>query len=443
MTTPDTAPELTLDQAAAGNLAHDAWRPPSARTGGLTRPLRIRDFRLLFSGEAVSLLGDQFHFVALAWLALQLTGSGLALGTVLMTAAIPRAVFMLVGGALSDRMSPRTLMLVSNALRSVVVGALAGLVISGRAELWQLYVLAAIFGVVDAFFHPALNTILPMLVPETELAPANALMQGVAQLTGLVGPAIAGLLVAAVRTGPAFAIDSVSFAVATGALVLVHGGRRAAAPDRTDGEPDPESIFATIGAGLRYAWQDPAIRALLLLTAAFNVAFAGPVNVGIAWLADNRYQGGSAAFGILLSTLGAGALVGALLAGSTPAPRRLGMVVLSIGAVMGAAMTPIGWIPVAVWVAPSLVLLGLGAGFINVHVIAWLQARTAPEMRGRVMSLVMLGAVGLVPVSMGLAGVLVDLDAVGVMFAGAGILILVSVAAALAWGVADRMRGDA
>ena len=137
----------------------------------LLRPLRIRDFRLLFTGETVNVLGDQFHFVALAWLALQLTGSGLALGTVLMTAAIPRAVFMLVGGAFSDRFSPRTLMLASNAIRAVVVGVLAALVLGGRAELWHLYVFAAIFGVVDAFFYPALNTIIPMLVPERQLAP--------------------------------------------------------------------------------------------------------------------------------------------------------------------------------------------------------------------------------------------------------------------------------
>jgi MFS family permease len=430
-----------------GTVAIELDRPvdetaPGAPSGGMVRPLRIRDFRLLFSGESVSLLGDQFHFVALAWLALQLTGSGLALGTVLMTAAIPRAIFMLVGGALSDRLSPRTLMLVSNALRSVVVGILAGLVITGHAELWHLYVLAAIFGVVDAIFHPALNTIVPMLVPERDLAPANALMQGAMQLTGLVGPAIAGLLVAAVQTGPAFAIDAASFAVAATALVLIRGGRRAATAAPGAGEPQPLGIAGTIGAGLRYAWGDPAIRALLLLTATFNLAFAGPVNVGVAWLADNRYAGGSATFGLLLSTFGAGALVGAIAAGSVRAPQRLGAVVLAIAAVMGAATTPIGLAPAAIAVAPAFVVIGLGAGFINVHVVAWLQARTVPEMRGRVMGFVMLGSMGLYPVSLAVAGVLVDLGAVTAMFAAAGLLILVSVAAAFAWGVPDRMRAD-
>ena len=164
---------------ATGELSPAVSPATSAETSpetgpALLRPLRIRDFRLLFTGETISVLGDQFHFIALTWLALQLTGSGLVLGTVLMTAAIPRAAFMLLGGAFSDRFSPRTLMLLSNVIRGIAVGILAALVLSGRAELWHLYVLAGIFGIVDAFFYPAMNTIVPMLVPERQLAPANA-----------------------------------------------------------------------------------------------------------------------------------------------------------------------------------------------------------------------------------------------------------------------------
>lgn len=133
------------------------------------KPLRFRDFRLLFTGETISVVGDHFHFVALAWLTLQLTGSGLALGSVLMVAAIPRAVFMIVGGALSDRWSPRSLMLYSNAVRAVLVGIIAALVLSGQVQLWHLYVMGAAFGVVDALFYPALQSIVPMLVDEATL----------------------------------------------------------------------------------------------------------------------------------------------------------------------------------------------------------------------------------------------------------------------------------
>ncbi|MGZ6299956.1 MAG: MFS transporter, partial [Candidatus Limnocylindria bacterium] len=115
----------------------------------LLRPLRIRDFRLMFTGETISVLGDHFHFVALAWLTLQLTGSGLALGTVLMVAAIPRAIFMLLGGALSDRFSPRSLMLYSNAIRALVVGTVATLV-RVVYTAWLLLKISAPFGVTSA-----------------------------------------------------------------------------------------------------------------------------------------------------------------------------------------------------------------------------------------------------------------------------------------------------
>jgi len=403
----------------------------------MRRPFRFRDFRLLFTGETVSVLGDQFHFVALAWLTLQLTGSGLALGSVLMVAAIPRGVFMLVGGALSDRWSPRSLMLVSNAVRAGLVGVIAGLVLTGRIELWHLYLMAAAFGVVDALFYPALNAILPMVVDEAVLAPANAVLQGSQQLAGLVGPAIAGVVVALVQTGPAFAFDALSFAVAAMALLFVAGGRRATGGDRS--ASPRTSLLATIRAGFGYAWADPAVRSLIILTAAFNFAFTGPINVGLPFLADHVLGGGSATFGLLLSAFGAGSLAGALAAGTIARIARLGTVVLAIAVGLGLGLAFIGVAPGVPAALGTLAVMGLGIGFINVHVIAWLQARTPDDMRGRVMSMVMLGSVGLAPVSFALAGVVVDLGAVPLMFAAAGAIVVAASLLGLSWGVAGRM----
>jgi MFS family permease len=408
----------------------------------LLLPLRLRDFRLVFTGESISLIGDQFHFVALAWLTLQLTGSGLALGTVLMVAAVPRAIFMLVGGALSDRFSPRTLMLVSNALRSVVVGIVAVLVLTDSAQLWHLYVLAAIFGVVDAIFHPALNTIVPMLVSERLLPPANALVQIMAQLSGLIGPALAGIVVAAVQTGPAFAVDAASFAVAAGALLLVRGGRRASTAPH-DGIEEPERLLSTIRAGLVYVWRDPPVRALLFLTAALNFAFTGPVSVGLPYLANSRFEGGSIALGLMFSAFGAGAVSGALLAGSLRHVARLGLVVLLIAVVMGIAEALVGLAP-NVWIAMVIGAgIGLGIGFLNVRVIAWLQARTPEQMRGRVMSLIMLSGVGLAPFSLAIAGAIIDLGAVTLAFAVGGAIIVAAALVGLASGIPQQMTDEA
>jgi MFS family permease len=422
MTTGDISPAIAPVTAPA----------QAPETGpALLRPLRIRDFRLLFTGETVSVLGDQFHFVALTWLALQLTGSGLALGTVLMTAAIPRAAFMLLGGAFSDRFSPRTLMLASNVIRGVAVGILAALVLADRAELWQLYVLAGIFGIVDAFFYPAMNTIVPMLVSERQLAPANALVQGSQQVMLLIGPAVAGALVALVQTGPAFAIDAASFAVAAAAIALIAGGRRPAAQPGAR----PPSMLATIGEGLRAAWADRAVRSMVLLVAAFNFAFTGPISVGLAVLAADRFAGGSAAFGLLFSAFGGGALVGAIAAGSIPRLGHLGTIFMAIAIELGVGLALLGLAPtLAVALAISAVM-GVLIGFINIQAIAWLQSRIPEVLRGRVMSLVTLAAVGLAPVSLAIAGALVEVGAVTLTFVVAGAIVVAAAIAGLAWGV--------
>jgi MFS family permease len=405
---------------------------------GFLRPLRVRDFRLLFGGESISVLGDHFHFVALAWLTLQLTGSGLALGTVLMVAAVPRAGFMLLGGALSDRWSPRSLMLYSNAIRAVLVGIIAVLVLTGHAAVWQLYLLAGSFGVVDALFYPAVNAILPMLVDEAALPPANALMQGSQQLATMIGPALAGVVVAAVQTGPAFAVDAISFAVATTTILFVVGGRRPNTAAAASGGKSP-GVLATVRAGLTYVWSDPAIRSLILLIAAFNFALSGPLLVGLPFLADHVLGGGSATFGILLSAFGAGAVAGALIAGSLRNVRRLGSIVLTEGIGLGVGLAFIGVAPNVPVAFAVLAAMGTGAGFVNVHVISWLQGRTAEEMRGRVMSMVMLGAVGLAPISYALAGAVVDLGPVPVMFGVAGAIVVAAALAGFASGAAGRI----
>src|SRR5512141_1002915 len=123
----------------AGRLARLATLP-------LLAPLRGRDYRLVWFGESVSLLGDQFHYVALSWLVLGLTGSGLALGTVLLAASLPRGAFVLVGGVLADRVSPRALMLGSNIIRAIVTAAICGLVLGSQIQVWHLVLAGLVFG---------------------------------------------------------------------------------------------------------------------------------------------------------------------------------------------------------------------------------------------------------------------------------------------------------
>ena len=131
--------------------------------------LKIRNFRLLWIGEGISLLGDQFYMIALPWLVLSLTGNALAVGTVMAMAGIPRALFMLVGGALTDRFTPRKLMINSNLARMVLTGLLAALVATNLIQIWMLYGFALFFGLADAFFFPAQSAIVPQLVDKDRL----------------------------------------------------------------------------------------------------------------------------------------------------------------------------------------------------------------------------------------------------------------------------------
>ena len=166
------------------------------RNSPLKNVLAQRNFRLLWIGEGLSLLGDQFYLIALPWLVLQMTGDILILGGILAVAGIPRAVFMLVGGAITDRFSSRTVMLVSNILRMIVVILLTVLVVTGEMRLWMLYVLTFIFGVVDAFFFPAQSSVIPQFVNQEGLQIGNTIIQGTAQLSRFVGPVLAGTLIA-------------------------------------------------------------------------------------------------------------------------------------------------------------------------------------------------------------------------------------------------------
>ncbi|HEX5466319.1 MAG TPA: MFS transporter [Candidatus Limnocylindrales bacterium] len=414
------------------------------RSSALLRPLRNTSFRDFWLGQVlVSSTGDQITLVALTWLALELTDSGLALGAVLTAAAIPRALLMLVGGAASDHWSPRSVMLVTNAVRGVVTAALGVLVLTGELQFWQLLILAASFGVMDAFFYPAESSIVPGLVPSEALEPANALAQGTMQLAGLIGPAVGGILVAAVSTAPAFLLDAVTFLVGVLALARVHYVRPTspAAHDpqaesgTVSGGPAGGRLLSTIRAGFRYAWDDRGLRAILIMIAAVDFAFIGAIAVGLAWLADTRF-GGAADFGFMLAGWSGGALLGAIVAGSVGQVRRAGVMLIVIIGAMGLGLGLIGLAPSAGLIIGVLGLMGLGNGFVNVTAIAGLQRRVEPRMLGRVMSLVMLASTGLSPISLAVAGPLVEADTV-LYFLACGAIVVIATAVGLRLGAGD------
>ncbi len=306
-----------------------------------THVLRIHNFRMLWIGEGISLLGDQFYLIALPWLVLSLTGNALAVGTMFATAGIPRALFMLVGGALTDRFTPRRLMMNSNIARMILMGLLAALVMTDLIQLWMLYVLALLFGLADAFFFPAQTSIVPQLVSQDQLQQGNAIIQGTAQLSLLVGPLVAGVTISLLDRGTphftsgmalAFGLDSLSFIASITMLGLMRIEQVNTRVERTEG-----GIFASIREGLLYVWNDATLKVVFPIVMGLNILINGPFAVGIPVVARTRFSEGAAAFGLILSVFGGGALLGTVLAGVLPKPskKQLGTVSLSILSLMG------------------------------------------------------------------------------------------------------------
>jgi MFS family permease len=358
-------------------------------------PLRNRNFVTWWLGATISLVGDHFYFVALPWVVLQLTGSGFAMGTVAMAAGIPRAALMLVGGAITDRTSPRRLLMATASARTVLVAAIGALLWVHRLQLWQLYVLAFAFGIADAFAMPSSGPLLRSLVKPEQLPAANSVWQSSALLTGILAPAPAGLIMKALGAAWAFVLDAFSF------LFIIAALWRLPDPPRNPAAAKP-GVLGSIREGLTYVGRDVALRSLMLLAAVLNFCLAGPLSVGLAYMAKTRFSS-PASFGVWVSSVAAGTLAGMLLAGVLKSQRR-GLLLVSTTAVLGVATAGMGLLPGLWLVAALLLVMGCLSGFINVQIQSWFQQRVDRPVLGRVSSVSALSSLGLMPLSMAAAG---------------------------------------
>lgn len=393
----------------------------------ILRPLRSRRLRRLWAGQTAALLGAEFHLVVIAWLALELTGSGLALGSVLVAGMIPRIVFTLVGGVAADRMGHRRILVIGNASRVVVVVVLGVLVQTGDVRLWHLYAVGLILGAITSFYMPALYTAIPRESPPDEVRAGNALMRGTAEAAGAIGPVTGGLLVAAFGTGTSVWITAACYAIATlglGRLLQAEQGPVMQEPSQPVVQAR-KSVSADLAAGFAALRQDPFLFRVLLLISAAGLALSGPITVGVPWLAREEFGVTAVAFGLMLSMWTTGSLLGVVIAGSVSSnPRWRGLVAL-VTAVLAAALAVLGLTDALVVAALCLLVMGTAAGAFNIFLLTWLQQRTRPELLGRLMSFAELAEVITAPASYLLAGWLLDVS-VRWMFLGASAVVLLS-----------------
>jgi MFS family permease len=405
--------------------------------GGLTRvrllaPLRHRDFRLLWSGMCVSLLGDGVFLVAMAWQVYALSNAPAALALVGVAMTVPTIVFLLVGGVVSDRRDRRRIMLAADLARGLAVGLMAVLSLTGALELWHVVALVAVYGAGQAFFSPAFDAIVPEVLPAEELAQANSLDQFVRPIAlRLAGPALGGVLIAALGAGSAFALDALSFAVSAAALLAMTPRERLAPPEHA-------TMLGDIGTGLRY------IRAHVWLWATFASAaiayllFMGPAEVLLPYIVKNDLHASAADLGIVFAAGGVGSVGCAIVLGQRGLPRRDITFMYVTWTLATFAIAGYG-LATAVW---QLMVASLAFNALETAgTIVWATAKqrhVPAALLGRVSSLDWLISIGLLPLSFALTGPVSGAIGVKTTLIGAGVLGgLITFAALLAPGMRD------
>lgn len=359
----------------------------SERARHVFRALRHRQFRIFWLGQAVSVTGLWMQTMALSWLVYRLTDSPLYLGLLAAARFGPSLVLSPVAGVVTDRFPRRDLLIGTQAASLVLAATLAVLTLSGQVVVWQLLVLATMQGVTDTLDLPARQTLQVDLVGLDDLQSAVSLNSSAFNTARMIGPAIAGVVVAAWGEGVCFAVNAVSYAAVLTALLAIRLPR--AAP----GEREP---FATaLHGGVRFAWRTPAVRAALVAVAVTSV-------VGLSFstllpvFARDVLHSGVRGYGLLLAGAGLGSVIGALGA----AARRGGgsqLVVLAAQSALGAGLIALATTRALLVAALCLVVIGLVVAVQLTTTNGLLQTSSPPELRGRVMSLYMWLFVGASP----------------------------------------------
>jgi DHA3 family tetracycline resistance protein-like MFS transporter len=419
---------------------------PARRQGlGVLEPLRVRDFRLLWAGMTVSLLGDGMFMVAIAWQVYLLSDAPTALSAVGLAMSLSQVVFLLLGGVASDRWDRRRVMLSADLVRAGVIGFLGLLALTGRLQLWHVVVLATLYGIGAGFFGPAFDAIVPDLVPTDVLARANSLDQILRPVAlRLAGPALGGWLIGAWGAGGAFLLDAASFLVSAAMLARMAPQRRHAACPAPPGEtwashysrfeqgdahipvgsatPAPASALREIREGLGYVRQHVWLWGTFLAAAFAYLLFVGPTEVLLPFVVKNELGGSASDLGLVFAVGGLGAIAGALIVGHRGQPRRhISFMYLTWSlatlAVAGYGLATRNW---------HLMLASLAFNALEAAgTVVWATTkhRLVPAaLLGRVSSLDWFISIGLLPVSFAVTGPVAAAIGARATLIGAGLL---------------------
>ena len=395
--------------------SHEALdRPGGLARSGLLAPLRYRDFRILWAGMAVSLLGDGIFLIAIAWESYVLWNAPAALSIVSIGMTVPTISFLLLGGVVGDRYDRRRVMACADGLRAAAVAILAVLVLMDALHFWELVGLVAVYGAGAAFFIPSFEAIVPDLLPAAELPAANALDQFVRPIAlRLVGPIVGGALLA-VSTGVAFAVDAASF-VATFVAVLTIRPR----PRVAQSHP---STAAALKQGLQFVRSRTWLWGTLISAAVAYLVFLGPTEVLLPFVVKNELDASAGTLGLVLAAGGVGAIGAAAFMGRQGHPRRDVTFMYATWTLATLAIAGYG-LATAAWQLMLACLVFNALEAAGTIVWATIKQRHVPgPLLGRVSSLDWLISIGLLPLSFALTAPVATAVGVRATLVGAALI---------------------
>jgi MFS family permease len=388
-----------IQESASGN-SRNTSPEQSSRWQVAGRALRHRNFQLFFSGQLISLIGTWMQSVAQAWLVYRITGSSLKLGAVGFASQFPVFLVAPLGGMVADRLNRRHVVIATQIASMVLALVLALLTLTGRVQVWHIFVLAALLGVVNAFDIPGRQAFLVDMVGKEDLMNAIALNSSMFNGARIIGPAIAGILVAKIGEGWCFFANGISY-------IAVIIGLQMMRVERPARRASPASPWAHIIEGFRFVRHTAPIRAILFLLGLVSLV-AMPYTILMPIFADKILHGGARGLGILMGATGVGALLGALTLASRSGVQGLGKwVAFSCGG-FGVSLILFS-LSRNFWLSAALLLpVGFGMMLQMSASNTLIQAMVPDHLRGRVMAVYSMMFMGMAPFGAFLGGALAD-----------------------------------
>ncbi|WP_090866386.1 MFS transporter [Oceanobacillus limi] len=358
-----------------------------------------KNFVLLFISAIFSSPGYYVYLIGAEWLMLSINDNRFYFGMLFFAASIPRLLLLTIGGLIADRFNKRTILFCSDLSRAILIGILIGFLLTDSITAVHLIILAACFGISDAFSYPAMNSLTPILLNEEQLQRGNSFMQMTTQISPILGPALGGTLIALLGFEGVFSVSLAMLLLASIAVLFIR------LKEESD-EAEKPSPWEDFKAGWNYARKNELVVSIVIMAFFLNFFFAGPLAIGLPIMVKDIFQGDAVSLATVQTAMGIGALIGAILLASIKLKKPGYVMIISL-ITLGVLYTVTGFSVNTLIMAGLVAAMTFTTQLVNIPLITMLQQTTDKKMIGRMMSFLMTVSTGFVPVSFVVTSVLI------------------------------------